>query len=326
MNLRQLRYFLVLAEELHFRRAAERLNITQSPLTVAIQELERELGGKLFQRTQRRVELTEAGAAFRIGAREVLDRMQASLRMTRDILSGRPQRLRLGLTTATGLLPFLGTTIQRFHIAHPEVRVTLHELPFEEDSRALQSQELDACVVRMPLTCAPKPGGSIKLLQERLIVVMHRDHPLRSRRAALTITDLQDDPFIVYPRSAATGLHEIVFELCANRSFAPRIVHETRDTAAILGLCAARQGIAVVPAELSRISMPDVHFMPLVDEDAATNIHLTFRETPIDPRVASLCGIAEGVVAHGQPEAARIGSAPQVWQRTRIAHSGGAPS
>src|SRR5437660_6828549 len=129
MNLRQLRYFIVLAEELHFRRAAERLNITQSPLTLAIQELERELGGRLFHRTQRRVELTEAGAALRIGAREVLDKMQASLEMTRGLLSGASQRLRLGVTTAAGLLPFLATALQRFRVAHPEVRLTVHELP-----------------------------------------------------------------------------------------------------------------------------------------------------------------------------------------------------
>src|SRR5260221_14684125 len=107
MNLRQLRYFIVLAEELHFRRAAERLNITQSPLTMAIQELERELGGRLFHRTQRRVELTEGTSAFRIGAREVLDKIQSSLQMTRDLLSGEPRRLRLGLTPGAAVRPLL---------------------------------------------------------------------------------------------------------------------------------------------------------------------------------------------------------------------------
>lgn len=319
MNLRQLRYFIVLADELHFRRAAERLNITQSPLTLAIQELERELGGRLFHRTQRRVELTEAGVAFRTGAREVLEKMQASLQMTRDLLSGESRRLRLGLTTGTGLLPFVATTIQRFHIAHPDVRLILHELPVDQ-STALQSREVDACLIRVPLTREPVRSGSIKLLRDRLVVAMHRDHPLHNR-SALTVADLQDEPFIIHPKSPAAALREIILQLCARRSFSPRIVQETGDVATLLGLCAARQGIAIVPSELSRLDVPDVHFAVLADEDAATDIYLTFREADVDPKVASLCRIAEAAAAHGQGAAARVGNAPESWRRPRAAGS-----
>ena len=321
MNLRQLRYFIVLAEELHFRRAAERLNITQSPLTLAIQELERELGGRLFHRTQRRVELTEAGAAFRSGAREVLDKMQASLQITRDLLSGESRRLRLGLTPGAGLLPFLATTIQRFHIAHPDVRLTLHELSSNEYSRTLQTRELDACVVRLPLTSPPPLGGSIKLLHDRLVVSMHRDHPLRTQ-PALTVADLVDEPFIMHPKSPATGLREIIVQLCAQRSFAPRVAQETADIATVLGLCAARQGIAIVPAELSRFDMPDIHFAPLVDDDAGTDIYLVCREIEGDAVVAGLCRIAEAAAAQGQAAGARAaGAAESRRQWPRIASS-----
>jgi DNA-binding transcriptional LysR family regulator len=320
MNLRQLRYFVVLAEELHFRRAAERLNITQSPLTIAIQELERELGGRLFHRTQRRVELTAAGAAFRIGAREVLDKMQASFETTRDLLNGELRRVRLGLTAAAALLPFLATTIQRFHIAHPGARLTLHELPSGEQLKALRLRELDACVIRMPLTSTPASGGSIKLLRDRLVVAMHRDHPLTSR-SALTVADLKEEPFVIYPRSTVDGIHDVIIQLCAKRAFSPRIVQETRDTGTILALSAARQGIAIVPSELSRIDMPETVFIPLTDDDAATDIYLCFREADSDPRVASLCRIAEAAVAHDRAAAERAGSAPELWRRARIARS-----
>src|SRR5882762_8489690 len=105
MNLRQLRYFIVLAEELHFRRAAQRLNITQSPLTLAIQELEREVGGRLLHRTQRRVELTEAGTALLTDARAILGKVQDSLEATRGLLRGECGQLRLGLSPAVALLP-----------------------------------------------------------------------------------------------------------------------------------------------------------------------------------------------------------------------------
>jgi DNA-binding transcriptional LysR family regulator len=263
---------------------------------MAIQELERELGGRLFHRTQRRVELTEAGAAFRIGAREVLDKMQSSLQMTRDLLSGESRRLRLGLTPGAGLLPFLATTLQRFHIAHPDVRLTLHELSDDEQPRALQTRELDACVIRLPLMRRPTSDGSIKLLHDRLVVAMHRDHPLR-HRATLNVVDLADEPFILPPKSPVTVLREIIVQLCAQRSFSPRIAQETTDTITILGLCAARQGIAIVPSELSRVDIPDIHFAPLVDDDAATDIYLTFRDIDADPKVASLCRIAEAAVA-----------------------------
>ena len=321
MNLRQLRYFMVLAEELHFRRAAERLNITQSPLTMAIQELERELGGRLFYRTQRRVELTEAGAAFRIGAREVLDKMQASLQMTRDLLSGESHRLRLGLTPGAALLPFMATTLQRFPLAHPDVRLSLHELTADEQAMPLRTRELDACVIRLPLRRKPAWGDSIKLQHDRLVAAMYRDHPLRSR-SALTVADLADEPFIIHPKSPITSLRESVVQLCAERSFSPRIVHETTDMVTILGLCAARQGIAIVPSGLSRIDMPDIHFAPLADDDAATDIYLTFRQADADPRVASLCRIAEAAVAQGQAAAARAGSAPELQRRwPRIAGS-----
>jgi DNA-binding transcriptional LysR family regulator len=320
MNLRQLRYFIVLAEELHFRRAAERLNITQSPLTLAIQELERELGGRLFHRTQRRVELTEAGAAFRIGAREVLEKMQASFETTRDLLNGESRRVRLGVTAAAALLPFLATTIQRFRIAHPNARLTLHELPSREQLRALQARELDVCVIRMPLTCTPDSGGAIKLLRDRLVVAMHRDHPLTSH-AALTVADLKNEPLVIYPKSAAGGIHEIIIQLCAKRSFSPRIVQETRDTGTILALAAARQGIAIVPSELSRIDMPETVFIPLTDDDAATDIYLCFREADSDPRVASLCRIAEAAVAHDRAAAERAASAPALWHRARRTRS-----
>jgi DNA-binding transcriptional LysR family regulator len=296
MNLRQLRYFIVLAEELHFRRAAERLNITQSPLTLAIQELEREMGGRLFHRTQRRVSLTEAGAAFLIDARSILEKVQASLQATRGLLSGESGQLRLGLTPATALLPFLAHTIHGFRTAHPDVRLTVKELSSAEQLKALHSRDLDACVIRMPVTREPASVGSVKLVRDRLLVAMHREHPLRNR-SELTIADLKDESFIFYPGSSGAGICEWVSELCAKRSFAPRIAQEARDTSTILGLTAARLGIAIVPSGLCRIDMPDNLLIPLADEDAATDIYLTFRAAEWNPKVSSLCRIAAGAVA-----------------------------
>jgi DNA-binding transcriptional LysR family regulator len=305
MNLRQLRYFAVLAEELHFRRAAERLSITQSPLTLAIQELERELGGLLFHRTRRRVELTEAGTAFRIAVREILDKVQAGLETTRGLMSGETRRLRLGVTAAAGLLPFLATAMQRFRVAHPQVRLTLHELPPAEHTNTLQSRELDVCIVRMPLTMQPAFGRFARLVRDGLVVVMQRDHRLRGR-ASLAVADLKDEAFIVYPKATVTGVQEIVLQLCARRSFSPRIAHEARDTATILGLVAARQGLAIVPSELSRIATPDTVSIPLVDEDAATDLYLVFREDECDSAIAGFCRIVESAASRKLASPGRV--------------------
>jgi DNA-binding transcriptional LysR family regulator len=305
MNLRQLRYFIVLAEELHFRRAAERLNITQSPLTLAIQELERELGGALFQRSRRRVELTEAGAAFQVGAREVLDKMQASLQTTRDLLSGQSQRLRIGLASAAALPRVVETTLQAFRAAHPDVQVIVRELATDEDLRSLSSRELDVCVMRVPSSRLPAQGRSIKLLRESLVVAMHRDHPLRTR-TALTLAELRDETLITYPRYSAPVLHECISRACAKYSFTPRIAHESRDTATLLGLVVARQGLAILPSELSRFGLPQLLFTPIADPEASTDLYLVCRHDETDPRVEALWRRAENGIGSLQIASATV--------------------
>jgi DNA-binding transcriptional LysR family regulator len=308
MNLRQLRYFVVLAEELHFRRAAERLNMTQSPLTLAIQELEREVGGRLLHRTQRRVELTEAGTAFLADARAILEKVQGSLEATRGLLRGECGQLRLGLSPAAALLPFLALAIDGFRRGHPDVRLVVRELSSVEQLRALQIHELDVCVMRMPVSRRPSAVGSIKLLRDRLVVAMHREHPL-GKRPWLAIADLKDEHFILSPPCSGVGICEIVFQLCAKRSFAPRIAHEVRDVATVIGLTAARLGIAIVPSELLRIDMPEILLVPLIDADAATDIYMAYRDDERNPRVTSLCRIAQDAVTQIQPAALAVGRA-----------------
>jgi DNA-binding transcriptional LysR family regulator len=293
MNLRQLRYFTVLAEELHFGRAAERLHITQSPLTLAIQKLEREVGGRLFHRTPRHVELTEAGAALLTDAHAILKKVQSSLEAARGLVSGDSGRLRLGLTPEIALLPFLATTIRAFRNSHPNVCLSFHELPSIEQLSAVQTRVIDVGVI--PMAVSRQTAGVVctRLLADRLAVAMHREHPL-AERPDLRIGDLRDEAFIFYARCSGMGIHERVLQLCAERSFTPRIVQEAREVATLLGLTAARLGIAVVPAALSCLAMPDLLFKPLVDEDAITDICMAFRAAEADPYVSSFRRLASG--------------------------------
>ncbi|MDB6091585.1 MAG: bacterial regulatory helix-turn-helix, lysR family protein [Gammaproteobacteria bacterium] len=293
MNLRQLRYFTVLAEELHFGRAAERLSITQSPLTLAIQKLEREVGGQLFHRTPRRVELTQAGAAFLTDAQAILEKVRGSLEAARELVSGESGRLRLALTPEIALLAFVATTIRSFRNSHPDVRLSFHELSPTEELSTLQTRAVDVAIGRTPDASLPAGLEFTGLLAERLAVAMHREHPLAGR-SDLRIGDLRDEPFVFYPRPPGTGIHAHILQLCAKRSFTPRIVQETREVATLIALTVAGLGIAIVPAGLARLAIPDLLFKPLVDQDAQIDIGMTCRADEADPCVTSFRRIATG--------------------------------
>jgi DNA-binding transcriptional LysR family regulator len=290
MNLRQLRYFVTLAEELHFHRAARRLNITQSPLTLAIQELEREVGGKLLLRTKRHVELTDAGCAFLRDARAILEKVRLSLQTTRELIAREGMTFRLGLAHGTTVLPFLATAIRDFCGANPTIRLTVAELASGSEIDALQARELDACVVRSSASSQITSIELVPLIRERLVVAMHREHPLKDR-SPLRIADLREEHFILQRHPDST-LRELVTSLCARQSFTPRVVQEVRDTSSMLGLAAAGLGVAILPSETSCVYMPDVLMVPLADQDATTDVCIVFRSAENDPRVALLCQTA----------------------------------
>src|SRR5882757_4076261 len=286
MDLRQLRYFTVLADELHFRRAAERLNITQAPLSVAIQNLERELGGQLFHRTQRRVALTEIGIAFRAHALTILERVDLGVSDIQEMVSGQAGQLRIGFTAASSLLSFFPQIVCAFRIKYPKVRVALRDLSSAGQISALENRQIDIGIVRGQHMPQLSGISFTKLLRDRLVVAMHQDNPL-SKRDALAIADLRDEPLIFYPRSSGVGIYEQVMSLCAKAGFVPSIVQEAIDSSTLVGLAATGLGVAVVPSELQCINVPNVLFKPLVDEDAVTGLYLACRAGEASALIAS---------------------------------------
>jgi DNA-binding transcriptional LysR family regulator len=276
VDLRQLRYFLVLSDELHFRRAAERLNITQAPLSLAIQALERELGAPLFNRTNRHVELTESGEALRVEAKAILERVQRSRETIRDLADGITGSLRIGVTPACCLLPFFGNLVCAFRSARPKVRVTLHEMSSRDQLIALQAREIDAAILRNSPRRFAADISLTRLTTDPLVVAMSSTHPLRDR-PSLTIADLRDEFFVNYPRQSGVGIYEQVIALCALRGFTPRVVQEAEETLTLLGLASTGFGIALVPSGLIHITVPNLIFKPLSDGDATTEVCLGIR-------------------------------------------------
>lgn len=296
MDLRQLRYFVTLCEELHFRRAAEKLNITQAPLSVAIKSLETELGAQLFHRTQRRVSITQVGAAFREQAKSVLDQLDRSVEDVREMVSGEAGQLRIGFTTASSLLVFFPQIIRAYRTRYPKVDIRLRDLSSQQQITALETREIDVGLLRSPHVPSRSDIHFMQVLQDPLIVAMHADSPLLALEE-LRIADLRDEPMIFYPRNSGVGIHDQFLRLCSAAGFAPNIVQEVRESATIISLAASGLGVAVVPSELKCIQVPNIRFRPLADDGAMTRLVLASRAGEASMLVANLRRMVQGAVA-----------------------------
>ncbi len=296
MDLRQLRYFVVLAEELHFRRAAERLQITQAPLSVAIQTLEREFGGMLFHRTQRSVALTELGHAFRAHALAILEKVDQTLGDVRDLVSGEAGQLRIGFTAASALLSFFPEVVSAFRERYPKVQVVLRDRSSAEQLADLKERRIDIGLMRRFQAQPPSGVTYTRLLRDRLAVVMRTDDVL-STAERLTIEDLRGRPMIFYPRHSGVALYDFFITACAQRGFAPDIVQEARDSSVLIGLAATGMGLAVVPSELQCIRVHNVLFKPLADDDALTEIVLACRAGEASSLITSFRHMAQAALA-----------------------------
>ena len=307
MDLRQLRYFTILADELHFRRAAERLNITQAPLSVAIQRLEAEVGGQLFHRTQRRVALTEVGQIFREHAKATLERLDRGLSEVREVASGHAGRLQIGFTSASSLLSFFPEMISAFRRRYPAVDVTLRELSSSGQLIALRNREIDIGIVRGHRIVPPSDISLTRLLRDPLMAAMRHDHEFAAR-SSLSLADLRATPLIFYPAKSGVGIYEHFIKACERRGFVPEIVQEATEASTMVGLAGTGLGIAIVPAELQCIQVPNVVFRPIDDDDAMTELVLASRAGEQSALVAQFKHIVQvALAARPEPTAAADG-------------------
>ena len=258
-DLRRLRYFVAVAEELHFGRAARRLNVSQPPLSVQIRTLEREIGAPLLVRTQRRVELTEAGRVLLEEARRLLGQADAAVVHARRAAEGAVGRLTIGFVSTVdySILPPL---VRRFRQKHPGIALTLLELTGDRQQALLQSGELDLGLSILP---SPAPAlASRPVFREPLIAAVPANHPLAVRRRT-TLRSLAAEPFIQFPRELAPGLYDLAIAACQKAGFTPHLAQEAIQMQTILGLVAAGLGVALVPQCMSKLQRPDVRYLAL---------------------------------------------------------------
>lgn len=264
MDLRQLRYFLVLSEELNFTRAAARCNISQPPFSRAVAQLEAELDTLLLVRDTHRVALTAAGRSLAEDARRLLAAAdEASERVRR---TGRGQRgvLKLGFggSTIYSLWPKL---VAGFRKDAPDVRIVFHAMPVLAQLEALREGHIDVGLIRLPihdeiLVTAP-------IYHETLIVALPVDHPLSAISGAIAIDQLRSSPFVTYEPRRGFSYHADLYALCRLAGFEPAIAHEASTTEAVVGIVACGEGVAIVPAAAERLRIHGVCFRPLQISD-----------------------------------------------------------
>lgn len=258
MELRHLRYFLALAEELSFTRAAERLHVSQPPLSLQIQQLEEEVGARLFNRTSRRVELTLAGQAFLAETRAVLDRLAVASQRARDIGEGLAGRIDVGLSGSHFLGP-LPRIIAGYAQTHPNVSIALHELKPAAQLDALRERRIDVSVSRTPVNDAEL--SSTLLWKDPVAVAMPAAHRL-ARRRRLTLQALRGEPFVML-RTDSSAYAQYIHDCCVQAGFAPRVAQWVVELPAVLSLVAAGIGVALIPASLQNLFPAEVRVATL---------------------------------------------------------------
>ncbi|MBP1846044.1 DNA-binding transcriptional LysR family regulator [Rhizobium petrolearium] len=259
MDIRSMACFVAVAEELHFRRAAERLHLTQPSLSQRIRALEFEVGTDLFARDRRSVTLTPAGQAFLEPARRAIENAKVAKQQALRAMRGEVGRLRLGFTVIAfyGVLP---EAVRAFRHQYPQVEVELFEMNSPSLETALMTGTIDLAVLHPPLA---NPDLAIRgLPDEPLVLALPSGHPLASR-AEIRIADLAEEPLLIAPRGIGPSIYDRVIALFQVEGISPHIVQEVTPMTTLAGLVAAGVGTGFVTAGLSRLPRPGVSYRPV---------------------------------------------------------------
>ncbi len=292
MELRHLRYFVAVAEELHFGRAARRLNIAASPLSQRIRECEKELGVPLFVRTSRKVTLTEEGRLFLEHVRPALAQLEKAHEAIRAAHRGRAGRIAIAAVPAATytLVPAI---LREFNRLRPAVDIRFQELSSTQQRAALLERRIDVGFTRQ--AAADPALQAATLAKERLCVALSADHP-RAHQENLRLGDLATDGFILFSRHLNPEFHDWIIAACQDAGFSPRAAQEGNDVHTILALVAAGLGVAMVTAPLKRMAMPGVIFRDLASENTREiELSLVWRRRERSPLVEIFVKTAQAV-------------------------------
>jgi DNA-binding transcriptional LysR family regulator len=277
MDLRHLKYFVAVAEELSFSRAAERLHISQPPLSLQIHALEDELGTELFNRTSRKVSLTEAGKRLLLHARRILADLDRAVVDTRRAGRGEAGELRVGFSASLPFTRLLPRVLREYGEAHPGVDVLPSSMLSAEQFEALLRQQLDIGLLRYSGVGAPTGIELHEIARDPIRAVLPSKHRLAGE-SSIALADLRDEDFISYPYQPDAGFSMHERQLCLNAGFEPRITYEAREATAQIGLVAAGFGVALLPEPFACVQIDGVRYIPLKDEEACMTLAAAVRK------------------------------------------------
>lgn len=273
IELRHLRYFIAVAEELHFGRAARRLNISQPPLSQQIIQLEAVTGARLFNRTNRSVQLTPAGQQFLQDARAILLQVEQAADRAARLHRGEEGELRIGFTSSAPFTAVVSDALYQFRQRWPQVHIQMQEINTRQQLAPLHDGRLDLGVMRN--TPLPPDLRHQLLLSEPLFAVVHWAHPLATAEK-IPIAALADEPFVFFDPQVGTALYSDILALLHRYQIKPYITQEVGEAMTILGLVATGLGVSILPASFRRAQLADLIWLPLAERDAISELWLVW--------------------------------------------------
>jgi len=291
MELRHIRYFLAVAEERHFTRAAAKVGIGQPPLSQQIKDLEAEIGAPLFHRLAHGAELTAAGEAFLEGVKEMPALAEQATRAARRASRGETGSLRVGFTASSAFNAVVPAAIRAFRRAYADVDLTLEEANTTRLVAGLQDGSLDAVFLR------PGAAGSeafqLRLLSEEpMIVALPARHPVAAQRE-VDLATLKEDPFLLFPRQNGSMLYDTIIGACREAGFEPVIGQQAPQIASVVNLVAAELGVSVVPASMSQLRVTGVAYRRIAGQTPTARLALAHRRGETSAVVRNFVARAE---------------------------------
>ncbi|AJC66320.1 MULTISPECIES: LysR family transcriptional regulator [Dickeya] len=294
IELRHLRYFIAVAEELHFGRAAERLHISQPPLSQQIQALEEQIGAQLLERNNRNVRLTQAGELFLKEAWAIISQVNQAAERAARIQRGEIGELNIGFTSSAPFVKQVSRSLLQFRQRYPEVHIQMMEINTKQQIAPLLDGKLDLGVMRNnPL---PDTLHHQLLLREPMVAVVHEEHPLASVSGGhISIQQLANEPFVFFAREGGTALYDEVMNLLKKYGITPYITQEVGEAMTIIGLVSSGLGVSLLPASFRRIRIDGVKYLSLQEKDAISEMWLvTHQHRPLNTAAQTLITLMLG--------------------------------
>ncbi|KNC90394.1 LysR family transcriptional regulator [Trabulsiella odontotermitis] len=273
IELRHLRYFIAVAEELHFGRAAARLNISQPPLSQQIQALEQQIGARLFARTNRSVSLTAAGKQFLADSRQILSMVDDAASRAERLHQGETGELRIGFTSSAPFITAVSDTLSMFRQHYPDVHIQTREINTREQIAPLTEGALDLGLMRN--TQLPDNLAWQMILREPLLAMIPRVHPL-AQQTSVSLFDLAKEPFVFFDPHVGTGLYDDILGLMRHFGLTPVITQEVGEAMTIIGLVAAGLGVSILPASFKRVQLHEMCWLPIAEKEAVSEMWLVW--------------------------------------------------